>query len=169
MVDTRLRRPRWWRLRAAAAEDRPARPLGRLIDLGAGPPRTIDTVPVPNAPEGVAFSPDGRFVAVNSINGTIKPAGSPFFHANGILTLFAVEPAPQDAPTTAGRILRRIAEAAVGRASQGVAFSRDGGKILVQNLLDRDISVIGWDGRQLRDLGRLAVAGGPAAMATPWP
>jgi len=140
-----------------------------LIDIAVDPPRTIDTVPVANAPEGVAFSPDGRFVAVNSINGSIKPEASPFHHANGILTLFAVEPVPQGAPTTAGRMLRRIAEAPVGRASQGVAFSRDGAKILVQNLVDRDISVIGWDGHQLSDLGRLAVPGGPAAITTPWP
>jgi DNA-binding beta-propeller fold protein YncE len=140
-----------------------------LIDIAADPPRTIDTVPVANAPEGVAFSPDGRFVAVNSINGTIKPEASPFHHTNGILTLFAVESAPQGAPTTAGRILRRIAETPVGRASQGVVFSRDGGKVLVQNLLDHDLSVIGWDGRQLSDLGRVAVPGGPAAIATPWP
>ncbi len=139
-----------------------------LIDLGANPPRTIDTVAVPPTPEGVAFSPDGRFVAVNSINGTIAPAGSAVYHPHGILTMFAVAP-PERGPTTAGRVLRRLAEAPVGRASQGIAFSRNGREVLVQNLLDRDISVLGWDGRQLRELGRLAMPGGPAAIATPWP
>jgi len=140
-----------------------------LIDLTASPPRTIDTVAVANAPEGVAFSPDGRLVAVNSINGSFWPPGSPFYHPNGILTLYAVELPQQAAPTTAGRVLRRIAEAPVGRASQGIAFSRNGQEILVQNLLDHDISVLGWDGRQLAERGRLAMPGGPAAIATPWP
>ncbi len=140
-----------------------------LIDLAANPPRTIDTVAVANAPEGVAFSPDGQLIAVNSINGSIWPPGSPFYHPNGILALFAVEPPRQGAPTTAGRVLRRIAEAPVGRGSQGVAFSRDGREILVQNLLDHDISVLRWDGRQLTEQERLAVPGGPAAIATPWP
>jgi DNA-binding beta-propeller fold protein YncE len=140
-----------------------------LIDLTANPPRTIDTVAVANAPEGVAFSPDGRLLAVNSINGSIWPRGSPFYHPNGILTLYAVELPPKGAPTTAGRMLRRIAEAPVGRGSQGVAFSRNGQEILVQNLLDRDISVLQWDGRQLAERGRLAMPGGPAAIATPWP
>ncbi|MBV9758228.1 MAG: YncE family protein [Alphaproteobacteria bacterium] len=140
-----------------------------LIDLTLNPPRTIDTVAVANAPEGVAFSPDGRFVAVNSINGTIWPQGSPFYHPNGILTVYAVEQPPPDAPTTAGRVLRRLTEAPVGHASQGVAFSHDGRRILVQNFFDHDISVLGWDGQSLTEQGRLAMPGGPAAIATPWP
>jgi DNA-binding beta-propeller fold protein YncE len=140
-----------------------------LIDLTLKPPRTVETVAVASGPEGVAFSPDGRFVAVNSINGTIWPEGSPFHHANGILTVYAVEQPPADAPTTAGRVLRRLAEAPVGHASQGVAFSRDGRKILVQNFFDHDISVLGWDGQSLTEQGRITVPGGPAAIATPWP
>lgn len=139
-----------------------------LIDLAANPPRTIDTAAVPSAPEGVAFSPDGRFVAVNSINGSLFPPASPVYHAHGVLTMFAVEPV-HSAGATAGRVLRRLAEAPVGRASQGVAFTRDGREILVQNLLDRDISVLGWDGTKLHEIGRLPMPGGPAAIATPWP
>ena len=140
-----------------------------LIDLRADPPRTIDTAAVPSGPEGVAFSPDGRLLAVNSINGALWPPGSPFYHPNGMLTLFAIEPPPPGAPTTAGRILHAIAEAPVGRASQGIAFSRNGHEILVQNLLDRDISVLGWDGTRLSERGKLPMPGGPAAIATPWP
>jgi DNA-binding beta-propeller fold protein YncE len=139
-----------------------------LIDLAANPPRTIDTAAVPSAPEGVAFSPDGGLVAVNSINGSLFPPGSPFHHDHGVLTLFAVEPIHGEA-VTAGRVLRRLAEAPVGRASQGVAFTHDGREILVQNLLDRDISVLAWDGRQLHEVGRVVMPGGPAAIATPWP
>jgi DNA-binding beta-propeller fold protein YncE len=139
-----------------------------LIDLAANPPRTVDTAAVANGPEGVAFSPDGQFVAVDSINGSIWPPGSPFYHRHGILTVFAVEP-KQGGLTTAGRMLRRLAEAPVGRASQGVAFTRDGHEILVQNLLDRDISVLAWDGRELQDAGLVRMPGGPAAIATPWP
>ena len=48
-----------------------------------------------------------------------------------MLTIFAVD----------GKTLRHADEGLVGRWSQGVAFSRDGRTILVQNMQEKTISV----------------------------
>jgi len=140
-----------------------------LIDLTASPPRTIDTVAVPATPEGVRFAPDGKSLAVNSINGTVLDPGTPGYHENGILTLFAVAPMPEGGMATAGAMLRRVAAAPVGGWSQGVAFSRDGRTILVQNFRDHAIAVLRWENGQLTPGAPIAMPGGPAAIQTPWP
>jgi DNA-binding beta-propeller fold protein YncE len=140
-----------------------------LIDLAANPPRTIDTAAVPNGPEGVRFSPDGKYVAVNSLNGTIQAAGTPFHHERGVLTLFALGATPAQALATAGTRLRKVAEAPVGGWSQGIAFSRDGRVILVQNMRDHTISVFRWQDGRLTGQPPLAMPGGPASIQTPWP
>ncbi len=140
-----------------------------LIDLTAQPPRTIDTIGVPNGPEAVKFSPDGKYLAVNAINGTLKPAGTPFFNAGGVLSLYAVEKAPARGLTSAGTRLRKLAEASDGGWTQGVAFSRDGRLILVQNMREHEIQVFRWHGGKLIPGVKIPVPGGPAAIATPWP
>ena len=47
-----------------------------VIDLKAEPPRVVNTVSVGQTPEGVYLSPDGAYLAVNSINGIIAEAVS---------------------------------------------------------------------------------------------
>ncbi len=142
-----------------------------LIDLQAMPPRTIDTVAVPNGPEAVKFSPDGKYLAVNCINGTLKAAGTPFYNPGGILTLYAVEKAQAKAKglTSAGTRLRKLAEASDGGWTQGVAFSRDARLILVQNMREHALQVFRWHGNKLVPGVKIPVPGGPAAIATPWP
>ena len=140
-----------------------------LIDLTAQPPRTIDTIGVANGPEAVKFSPDGKYLAVNSINGTLKPAGTPFFNQGGILSLYAVEKAPARGLTGAGTRLRKLVEVSDGGWTQGVAFSRDGRLILVQNMREHEVQVFRWHGGKLIPGIKIAVPGGPAAIATPWP
>lgn len=140
-----------------------------LIDLTAQPPRTIDTIGVANGPEAVKFSPDGKYLAVNAINGTLKPAGTPFFNPGGVLSLYAVEKAPTRGLTSAGTRLRKLAEASDGGWTQGVAFSRDGRLILVQNMREHEIQVFRWHGGKLIPGVKIPVPGGPAAIATPWP
>jgi len=50
--------------------------------------------------------------------------------------------------------------------SQGAAFSPDGKTILVGNMVEKDIQVFSWDGSALKEIGRLKVSGGPAAVRT---
>jgi DNA-binding beta-propeller fold protein YncE len=132
-----------------------------LIDLVAEPPRVVETASVGLSPEGLKLSPDGRFLAIAAQNGTTRPPGSPFLREQGRLILFAIEPGPR---------LRQVAEAPIGRWSQGIAFARDGRTVLVQNMVERTIAVFGFDGTALAPLAPIAFVGvGPAAIGTPWP
>jgi sugar lactone lactonase YvrE len=63
--------------------------------------------------------------------------------------------------------LREVARAPIGDWAQGVAFSRDGRTLLVQNMADRNIAVFRFQDGRLTDTGtRIAVNGGPAAIRT---
>jgi len=130
-----------------------------LIDLTQAPMRTVATVGVPSGPEPLMFSPDGKFLAVGSQEGSTKVATSPLFHDHGNLQIFAVE----------GARLTLVASAPVGRWAEGVAWSRDGRTILVQNDFERTISVFRFDGKQLTPGTPLTPSGGPVAFGAAWP
>jgi DNA-binding beta-propeller fold protein YncE len=128
-----------------------------VIDLKAQPPRVVETVVVGQTPEGIVLSPDGRLCAVVVMNGSNKPKESPFFAPNGKLLLYRVD----------GTKLVPAAAAWIGRWSQGIAFSADSRTILVQNMADREIQVLRWDGSNLQDSGqRIKTNGGPAGIRT---
>ncbi len=130
-----------------------------LIDLSQTPFRTIDAAAVPSSPEGVKFSPDGRFVAAASIDNSTKPTNSPLFHDHGRLWMLAVQ----------GKRLRPVAEAPIGRWSQGIAFSKDGSTILVESMIDHGLNLFRWRGGRLIPAGTLDLKGAPAAIRTSWP
>jgi DNA-binding beta-propeller fold protein YncE len=129
-----------------------------LIDLSAEPFRTVETISVGMGPEGLRFSPDGKFLAIGLQEGTTKKNGSPFQSANGRLALYAVE----------GKSLRKVAEAPIGHWSQGIAFSQNGETILVQNMVERTIAVFRFDGQKLTAGTPIAIGAGPAALGTAW-
>jgi DNA-binding beta-propeller fold protein YncE len=130
-----------------------------LIDLTRNPPATVDTFAVPASPEGLKFSPDGRFLAIASVNGTTQPSTSPIYHDHGRLWLLAVD----------NGMLKPLAEAPVGRWSQGIAFSKDGKTILVESMIDHGLNVFRWDGKTLTPGKTLDVKGAPAAIRSSWP
>jgi len=128
-----------------------------VIDLKVQPPRVVETVVVGQTPEGIVLSPDGRLCAVVVMNGSNKPKESPFFAPNGKLLLYRVD----------GTKLVPAAAAWIGRWSQGIAFSADSRTILVQNMVEKEIQVLRWDGNTLQDTGqRIKTNGGPAAIRT---
>ena len=130
-----------------------------LVDLTLTPMRTIQTISVGRSPEGVRWSPDGKFLAVGAQNGTTKAPDSPLYNDKGRLIMLALD----------NKSLRPVVEAPIGRWSQGIAFSRDGRTVLVQNMMERTIQVFRWDGAKLFPSNPLEIAGGPAAIMTAWP
>ena len=130
-----------------------------LIDLTVKPFRTIGTFGVPSGPEPMKFSPDGRYLAVGAQNGSTRPASSPFYHAKGLLGIYAVN----------GKVLHKVAEAPIGPWAEAVAFSRDGKTVLVQSMQDREIEVFRWNGKTLTAGKSLPIPGaGPESFATAW-
>jgi DNA-binding beta-propeller fold protein YncE len=126
-----------------------------LIDLKAKPPRVTSTMTVGQTPEGIKISPDGSMVVAVVMNGSNKPKDSPFFNDAGKLVLLRVS----------GTDLSRAGEAAIGHWSQGAAFSSDGKRVFVGNMVEKEIQVLSLDGTTLRDTGvRIGVKGGPAAI-----
>lgn len=129
-----------------------------LIDVSSEPFRTVETISVGISPEGLRFSPDGKFLAVGTQEGTTKKNGSPFQTPNGRLAMYAVD----------GKSLRKVAEAPVGHWSQGIAFSKNGETIIVQNMVERTLAVFRFDGQKLTAGTPIAIGAGPAALGTAW-
>jgi DNA-binding beta-propeller fold protein YncE len=129
-----------------------------LIDLTAKPPRVVDTIGVlgPTA-EGLKIAPDSSVVAVVVHNGSNRAKESPFYNDAGRLVIVRVT----------GKTLSRVAQAPIGRWSQGAAFAPDGKTILVGNMIEKDYWVFQWDGSTLKDTGqRVQMSGGPVAIRT---
>jgi DNA-binding beta-propeller fold protein YncE len=128
-----------------------------LIDMTRDPPRVINTVAVGQSPEGVAFSPDGQYLATALQNGTNTPKDGPGWHAEGRLIIWAI---------TRDQGLAQMAEAPIGGWSQGVAFAPDGRTVLVQSMAARAIEVFRFEDEALTAAAPIALDGvGPAAFA----
>jgi DNA-binding beta-propeller fold protein YncE len=131
-----------------------------MIDLTRNPPNTVYTASVPSSPEGIKLSPDGKYLAVASVEGSTRPSNSPLYHDRGRLWMFAV---------AADGTLTPLAQAPIGRWSQGIAFSKDGKTVLVCSMIDHGLNVFRWDGKALTAGKTLDVKGAPAALRTSWP
>jgi len=127
-----------------------------VIDLAANPPRTVNHVSVGPTAEGLAVSPDGRFVAVTVMNGSNAARTSPLFHDYGWLRIYALN-------KTA---LALVAETQIGHWCQGIAWSADGRTVLAQCAVEREIMTFGFDGRRLSTGTSIKVGGGPSGIRT---
>jgi DNA-binding beta-propeller fold protein YncE len=127
-----------------------------VIDLTLDPPRTVDHTSVGPTAEGIAISPDGRYIAVTIINGTNSPKASPLFREFGIVRVLSL----------ANKKLTPIAEARTGRWCQGVAWSGNGRTLLVQSMVDNEIQTYSFDGKTLTPGTAIKVSGGPAGIRT---
>lgn len=127
-----------------------------LISLTSEPFRVVDTITVGPTPEAVQVSPDNRHVAVTVMNGSNRPEGHPL-RGRGQVVILRIDE---------GRLVR-VASADVGTWAQGVAFNSEGNRIFVQNMVEREIQVLDFDGRALTTRPeRLRIEGGPSALRT---
>ena len=127
-----------------------------LIDVSRRPFRAARHVTVPSIPEGVAISPDGRWVAVQAMDGSNLTPDNPGRHDRGRVLLFAVR--DDGAVEPAGDLPG-------GEAAQGIVFAGDGRHIVVQFNVEHQLAFYAVEDGRLVDTGtRLPVQGGPASI-----
>lgn len=126
-----------------------------LIDMTVRPIRAVEYITVGVGAEGLAFSPDGKWLAVVLQNGTNRPKAHPMRSEQGRLLLYSL----------AGTKAAKVAEAPTGRNTQGVTFSPDGKYLYVQNYVEQELQVFRVTGAGLEDTGtRIKVKGHPASI-----
>jgi DNA-binding beta-propeller fold protein YncE len=125
-----------------------------VIDLAAAPPRAVNHVTVGPIPEGMAISPDGRYVAVSVLNGSNAAPSSPLFHDHGVLKIFRID----------GVSLQPVSEAPVGQWCQGVAWHPDGRSLFVECMVERGIRSFRFDGSRLTAGPSIATSTSPAGL-----
>ena len=128
-----------------------------LIDLTPGLFRTVHILAVPSSPEGVKFSPDGKFVASASVDGSTRPAD--FRHL------------PQRGPALDAGGYRQETEAA-GRSADWPLVARDclfadGTTVLVESMIDHGLNMFRWQDGKLAPVPYVStLPGGAAAIRT---
>jgi DNA-binding beta-propeller fold protein YncE len=125
-----------------------------VIDLAGPSPRTIAHLAAGPTVEGVAVSPDGRFVSATVMNGSNSPKSSPTFNDFGILKVYSL----------ANKTLTPVTETRIGHWCQGSAWSRDSKMVFVQCAVEREIQVFTFDGRTLKPDAPIKVNGGPSGI-----
>jgi hypothetical protein len=112
---------------------------------------------VPATPEAAAISPNGRWIAVQAMDGSNLPATNPGRRSHGRLLLFENNDGA----------LRKTAELPGGEASQGLVFAADNRHVLVQYNVEKQIAIFAVEGGRLVDTKeRIGLSGGPASIRT---
>ena len=127
-----------------------------VVDLKKDPPRIVDTISVGQTPEGVGMSLDGAYVAVTVMNGSQRPKTHQAYNDHGLVKIYRMT----------GTKLAYVAEAKVGGWGQGIAWSKDGKTLLFQAMLNKELQVLSFDGKDLKVTGSIKVNGGPAGLRT---
>jgi DNA-binding beta-propeller fold protein YncE len=127
-----------------------------LVDLKVDPPRTIDQIAVGPIPEGLAISPNGKYVAITILNGTNVAPTSPFFHDYALLKVLEIR----------NRKLVPIAEAKLGNWCQGVGWTPNSNSVMAQCMVEKEIELFTFDGKTLKRSGEIKMNGGPAGLRT---
>lgn len=126
-----------------------------LIDVSKRPFRAVQQISVPATPEGVAISPDGRWIVVQSMDGTNLLESDPGRQKVGKLGLYEIRDG----------IAAKVNELPGGDAAQGVVFTKDSRTVLVQYDVERAIAVFEVRDGRLVDTGhRISLAAGPVSI-----
>jgi WD40 repeat protein len=126
-----------------------------LVDVSARPFRAVQQISVPSSPEGVAISPDGKWIVVQSMAGSNLTANDPGRSKLGKVGLYAIRK---------GQAVK-VNELPGGEAAQGVVFSKDSKTIVVQFDVERALAVYAVKNGKLVDTGtRIKLAAGPVSI-----
>jgi len=126
-----------------------------LVDISDRPFRAVQHFTVPPVPEGITISPDGRWIVVNSMNGSNLPEAHPDYQEKGTLTLFEIQE---------GKAVE-VDQIPGGKASQGVVFTKDNRYVLLQMNVEKAIGVFEVKEGSITDTGhRIELSGGPTSI-----
>ena len=126
-----------------------------LVDVSQRPFRAVQQISVPNTPEGVAISPDGRWIAVSSMAGSNLTPDNPGRNKLGKVVLFEIRD---------GAAIK-VSEVPGGEAAQGIVFTQDGRYVLLQMDVEKAIAVYALRDGKLVDTGeRIKLAAGPVSL-----
>jgi len=111
-----------------------------LIDTRTG--KITDAIEVGALPEDVVQSPDGKYAAVVVGNGSATVRNAPNYNSVfGKLVILKRD----------GGKLTHVTDGQIGHACQGVVWSQDGKRLLVQCSVERDIRTLDFDGKTLTE------------------
>ncbi len=126
-----------------------------LVDVGKRPFRAAQQISVASTPEGVAISPDGRWIAVSSMAGSNLLAADPGRHKLGKVALYEIR--------DGGAV--KVSELPGGEAAQGVVFTQDSKTVIVQFDVERALALYAIRDGRLVDTGeRIRLAAGPVSI-----
>jgi DNA-binding beta-propeller fold protein YncE len=126
-----------------------------LVDVSKRPFRAAQQISVASTPEGVAISPDGKWIVVSAMAGSNLTAVDPGRHKLGTVSLYAIRNGQA----------AKVNELPGGEAAQGVVFSQDSKTVLVQFDVERSLAVYAMRNGKLVDTGkRIALAAGPVSI-----
>ncbi|MES3001399.1 MAG: YncE family protein [Pseudomonadota bacterium] len=126
-----------------------------LVDLATRPYRAVQHLSVPALPEGVAISPDGRWIAALAMDGSNLQPGNPCRRELGRIVLYELRDGHAH---PAGNL-------PAGAAGQGIVFTADSRYILAQFNIEKELAVFCVADGRLADTGhRIPVAGGPVSI-----
>ncbi len=126
-----------------------------LIDVSKRPFRTVQHISVPMTPEGLAISPDGRWIAVSSMAGSNLLASNPARNKVGKVVLYEIK----DGSAT------KVNELPGGDSAQGVVFTQDSKTVIVQFNVERALALYAIRDGKLVDTGeRIALRAGPVSI-----
>ncbi|MGI4942657.1 MAG: lactonase family protein [Janthinobacterium lividum] len=125
-----------------------------VIDATGPHPHAVSFVTVGQGPEGLAISPDGKWVATPLLNGSSAFHAAPGYHPDGVLQVFALQ----------DRTLTPLGEARLGAIPEGIAWSPDSQWLYVGNYADRTLQIFHMDGGKPVDAGTMLLPGQPASI-----
>jgi DNA-binding beta-propeller fold protein YncE len=126
-----------------------------LVDVGKRPFRAVQQISVAATPEGVAISPDGRWIVVSSMAGSNLLPTDPGRHKLGKVALYEIKDG----------VAARVDEVPGGEAAQGVVFTQDSRTVIVQFDVERALALYAIRDGRLVDTGeRIKLAAGPVSI-----
>ena len=126
-----------------------------LVDVSKRPFRAVQQISVSATPEGVAISPDGRWIAVSSMAGSNLTAADPGRRKLGTIALFEIR--------NGGAV--KVNEIPGGEAAQGLVFTQDSKTVIVQFDVERSLALYAVrDGKLVDTNERIKLAAGPVSI-----